>query len=155
MHEADTFSVPCHSCGSAVAVRSVFEFHNIGGFRGYSFDVECQCGASVHRDGTEGDFIPEPMKRAAAVRHHAFAVLGAIDYERRNLPASLGKTLLQDARLVIPTMLNDGGWLVYQFPDGRTIAYRRDVEEYELSDGATRQQFDSAADIASYLSGHS
>ena len=34
----------CPACGSGVTICGVSEFHNIGGFNGYSFAISCRCG---------------------------------------------------------------------------------------------------------------
>ena len=64
----DAFTVRCSDCGRNIAIRSVSEFLNVGGFRGYSYGYRCECGCCVETDGCGGDGIPESLKLAAAKR---------------------------------------------------------------------------------------
>lgn len=147
----DNFNVTCDSCGHTVAIRSVSEFHIAGGFCGYSYTVHCECGAATHHDGVDGDFIPESMKRAASVRHRAFAVLGTIDFQRRALPASSGKRRLHDARLKIPELLADNSWRVYQLSEVKTVSYSPDNGIYVVRDGEFVQRFSAVIELAKDL----
>ena len=149
----DRFTVPCDSCGKPVDVFHVSEFHNVGGFRGYSYTVICECGSACHHDGNDGDFIPEPMKRAAAVRHRALTVLWAIDYQRRALPASSVKALLKDVRVKLPEPLDAANdeWIVYQFCDGRLVSYCPESEVYTVRGGGPELQFSTVAELVVYV----
>jgi hypothetical protein len=60
----------CGRCGQILVVDKVYEFHNIGGFRGYSYKVRCECGWYSCHDGDDGTDIPESMKLAAKEREN-------------------------------------------------------------------------------------
>lgn len=60
--DADYFQVKCPNCGKMVKVTKVVEFHNVGGFRGYSYSIRCKCGGYSYHDGDDVSKIPENMK---------------------------------------------------------------------------------------------
>jgi hypothetical protein len=109
--DSDAFTVRCGDCGRNVTIRSVSEFHNVGGFCGYSYIYACECGSRVAVDGCDGDDIPTSMKLAAASRRHAHNVLRTIDFHRRSLPQSNAKIMLKNARLDVPEPLGNDVWL--------------------------------------------
>jgi len=71
---SETFTVRCGECQRNVIVDAVSEFHNVGGFRGYSYTVECECGVISHHDGVDGERIPDSLKLAAANRDAYFVI---------------------------------------------------------------------------------
>ena len=150
---ADAFYVTCSSCGRPVAIKTVSVYESIGQFRGYSYQLICECGNREWHDGTDGGSIPEPMKLAAAHRRRADNVLQAIDFQRRELKASAVKTTLRAARVDPPELLDDGTWLVYRLANGQSVAYVPDHECYVLRDAATLFSLSSVADLAARLSG--
>ena len=146
----DAFIVRCFSCQRHVEVTTVHEFHNIGGFNGYSYTIDCECGARSHHDGDDGERIPESLKHAAADRHRAFSVLGAINYQRRNLPSSPEKTVLRNSRLDIPVAIDRTTWLVY-CSDNWRVTYCSDSESYSLHCADGVQTFSKIADLTASL----
>ena len=130
---SEAFIVRCSACQRKVSVTTVHEFHNVGGFRGYSYSVSCECGVVSHHDGNDGEQIPNSLKRSAAIRERAYTVLGKIDYQRRNLPGSPEKAMLRNARLNIPEEVDVDSWLVYRSDNWR-VTFNPSSETYHLHD---------------------
>jgi len=147
----DVFRTRCRACGRTVDIHSVSEFHNVGGFRGYSYAIECECGVISHHDGNDGALIPDSLKHAAAVRHRAFSILGKVDYERRELTSSNAKSALKDARLQVPKLQDDGSWLVYSVPDRWSVCYDPDAKTYTLIASDGMQAFADVGALAANL----
>ena len=136
----DSFSVTCGSCGRSAIATSVSEFHNVGGFRGYSYSTTCECGVRTEVDGSDGEHIPQLLKTQAALHRNGRLVFRAIDNDRRSLPNTKEKRFLRSTRLDRLEMIDRNNWIVYRFNDDQWIEYSIETGVYVLNSGAGRQE---------------
>ena len=120
----------CPDCALTVTICAVSEFHNVGGFNGYSYSMNCSCGMRMKIDGCDGDEIPESMKIAAAKHRNNHQIHRTVDFDRRQLPQSNVKTTLKQSKLSAPKLDIDGSWLVYSMPSGAEILFSVETADY-------------------------
>ncbi|TWT80369.1 hypothetical protein CA13_17820 [Planctomycetes bacterium CA13] len=120
----------CPDCSLTVAICAVSEFHNVGGFNGYSYSMNCSCGMRMEIDGCDGDEIPESMKIAAAEHRNNHQIHRAIDFDRRDLPQSNAKATLKQSKLSAPKPDIEGSWVVYRLPNGAEILFSVETAKY-------------------------
>ena len=120
----------CPDCGAGITICAVSGFHNISGFNGYSYAMNCSCGMRAIVDGCDGDEIPESMKIAAARRERNHDIHRTVDLDRRKLPQSEAKVTLRQSKLSAPKLDIDGSWLVYRMPNGAEILFSAETAKY-------------------------
>ena len=120
----------CPDCGAGITLCAVSEFHNVSGFNGYSYAMNCSCGMRAHVDGCDGDEIPESMKIDAARRRRNHQIHRTVDLDRRELPHSDAKLLLRQSKLSAPQLDIDGSWVVYRTPNGAEILFNAETAAY-------------------------